>query len=220
MTRPGVPRDTFAAACRAVGAGATVGELEAATEDLLARWSEPHRGYHDTEHLGEVLARLDDLGAASPVAVLTAWFHDAVYAGEPGDDERASAALARTVLGRLGVGPRAIGRIADLVLATVDHDRLTSADDPERDALLDADLAVLAAPPDRYRRYVEGVRAEYAHVDDAAFARGRAAVLMRLVRRPSIFATVVGRGLWEEHARAQVTAEIDELGRALGRSET
>ena len=50
-------------------------------EDLLARWSEPHRRYHDIEHLRDVLDAVDllDAHAADPMAVrLAAWFHDAV----------------------------------------------------------------------------------------------------------------------------------------------
>jgi len=43
--------------------------------------------------------------------------------------------------------------------------------------LVDADLWILAAPADRYDRYVEDVRAEYAHVTDNAWVIGRSAVL-------------------------------------------
>ena len=51
--------------------------------------------------------------------------------------------------------------------------------------LLDADLAVLGSEPAAYQAYVTGVRAEYGHVDDAAWATGRAAVLRGLLDRPA-----------------------------------
>ncbi len=50
--------------------------------DLLARYGEPHRAYHDRRHLAEVLAAVallaehaEDLSAT----VAAAWWHDAVY---------------------------------------------------------------------------------------------------------------------------------------------
>ena len=56
---------------------------------LLTRWSEPHRSYHDTRHLGEVLLRVDLLAhhAERPDLVrCAAWWHDAVHDGRAGDD--------------------------------------------------------------------------------------------------------------------------------------
>ena len=77
--------------------------------------------------------------------------------------------------------------------------------------LCDADLAVLASDDLRYSSYVEGVRREYAHVDDAAFAVGRAQVLSTLLDRPALFRTAHGRSAWEQRARANVTAELGRL---------
>ncbi|TNU73606.1 DUF4031 domain-containing protein [Miniimonas arenae] len=54
--------------------------------DLLARWGERGRLYHDTQHLTETLDAVDALaaaegldGAAHRRASLAAWFHDAVH---------------------------------------------------------------------------------------------------------------------------------------------
>ena len=65
-------------------------------EELLRRWGEPHRHYHDRRHLSEVLAALPD---DAPRAVrLAAWYHDAVYDPTRDDNEEASARLAREQL--------------------------------------------------------------------------------------------------------------------------
>ena len=61
------------------------------------------------------------------------------------------------------------------MLLTATHD--VADDDRDGAVLCDADLAVLAAGAARYSSYVEGVRREYGHLDDATFADGRAAVL-------------------------------------------
>ncbi|MGC5615516.1 DUF4031 domain-containing protein [Georgenia sp. Z1491] len=188
--------------------------------DLLERWQEPHRRYHDLRHLEAVLLDLDELaadGAEITVAVeLAAWFHDAVHEGRTPDDERASAELARAALASPAIDPTGSGDLADevarLVLTTAEHDGT------DRDAALlgDADLAILASSPVRYERYARDVRAEYAHVPDEAFASGRSAVLTALTGRGTIFATPEGRARWEERARHNVAAELDRLGRRPG----
>src|SRR5690606_14735565 len=56
---------------------------EALRDELLDRWSEPHRHYHDSTHLLAVLdalVRVADGPVPLPVE-LAAWFHDAVYEG-------------------------------------------------------------------------------------------------------------------------------------------
>ncbi|MGH3379956.1 MAG: HD domain-containing protein, partial [Actinoallomurus sp.] len=63
---------------------------EAIGADLLRRYAEPHRRYHTTTHLAEVLDHVGELAgeAADADAVrLAAWFHDAVYDPARGDNE-------------------------------------------------------------------------------------------------------------------------------------
>ncbi len=187
-------------------------EVAAAGATLLGRWSEPHRHYHGVEHLREVLDAVDVLvaHAADPAAVrLAAWFHDAVYAGRPGDDEEASAVLAETGLAELGVPPRVVSRTARLVRMTARHE--PTPGDRDEAVLSDADLAVLAAPSERYARYVAGVRAEYAHVPEAAFRLGRATVLGALAATPRLFRTPTGYRRWEAAARSNLAAELAAL---------
>ncbi|MFN0282781.1 MAG: metal-dependent phosphohydrolase [Kineosporiaceae bacterium] len=213
MTGPG-PDDTalllgWRDAVRSAGAVAEADAVEAAGVALLARWHEPHRRYHDAEHLGEVLAGVDVLAAhaGDPAAVrLAAWFHDAVYAGRPGDDEEASAGVALEVLARLGVPGGRVVRVAGLVRMTARHE--PAAGDPDAAVLSDADLAILAAPTDRYARYAAAVRAEYAHVPDAAFRAARAAVLTSLAGAAQLYRTETGRARWERAARANLAAEV------------
>jgi predicted metal-dependent HD superfamily phosphohydrolase len=199
----------FVDSCGEAGARAPVADIEGAGMDLLQRYSASGRGYHDIEHLTEVLACLEELGGASAEARLAAWFHDAVYDGAPGLDEQRSAALAVQMLSALDVPPETAQRVHDLVLVTADH--APAEADTAAARLCDADLAILAAGPDRYARYVAGVRKEYRHLDDETFARGRAAVLESLLARPRLFATTGGRDRWERRARENVSAELRQL---------
>ena len=199
----------FVRACRDAQARAPVVDIEGAGMDLVRRWADADRGYHDLEHLREVLDRLAEIGTADPEVLLAAWFHDAVYEGHPGQDEERSALLADAELSALGVPAATCRRVADLVRITADH--RAEMDDVDAAGLCDADLAVLAADADRYSRYTRGVRAEYAHLDDATFRAGRLAVLRSLVERPVLFRTAEGRRRWEEAARRNVGAEIGRL---------
>ncbi|SDI52376.1 Predicted metal-dependent phosphohydrolase, HD superfamily [Arthrobacter subterraneus] len=180
--------------------------------DLLDRWSEPHRRYHTAEHLLEVLEALDllftendDAGTCQYVS-LAAWFHDAVYAGRAGEDEEASAALAESALTPFLDHPAEVRR---LVLLTASH--TPGRGDRAGELLCDADLAVLGRPPGAYRRYVAAVREEYAHVSDADFARGRSAVVERLLNLDPLYRTAEGRSLWAATAQQNLEGELASL---------
>jgi predicted metal-dependent HD superfamily phosphohydrolase len=180
-----------------------------ARERLERAYGDPRRGYHDLLHLAEVLARVDELlpdGTEREAVLLAAWFHDAVYDGGPDDEER-SALLALDVLGDTELGRE----VARLVRVTADH--RPADDDLAGQVLCDADLAVLAADDARYAAYTDGVRREYAHVPDADFTAGRAAVLRDLLAKPTLFHTAPARERWERRARDNVAAEITRLER-------
>ena len=179
-------------------------------ERLCAAYDAPARGYHDLRHLAEVLQRLDELmppgHATRDVLLLAAWFHDAVYEGSMAEDnEERSAQLAEREL----AGTPHAAEVARLVRLTAGH--RPADDDPDGQLLCDADLAILAAGPERYDDYTAGVRAEYAAIPDRAFREGRRLVLADLLAKDSLFHTAAARDRWEERARANVRAEIDEL---------
>ena len=177
---------------------------------LLAAYADPSRGYHDTRHLTEVLDRLDELAAAGevfdPLTVrLAAWFHDGVYDGQPGAEDR-SARWAETVLPAAGLPAATVAEVGRLVRMTEQH--RPGDDDRDGQALSDADLAILAAGPERYASYVASVRGEYAHIGDDSFRTGRAAVLHDLLDKPHLFHTAHARSTWEDVARANVKREL------------
>ena len=172
-------------------------------DDLLRRWSEPHRRYHDCRHLAEVLAALPE--DAPRTVRLAAWYHDAVYDPTRDDNEEASARLAHEQLGAQ-LSDQDLAEIERLVLLTRTHD--PAPDDTDGILLCDADLAILASTPERYDQYAADIRAEYAHVGAADFRRGRAAVLRHLLAHPRLFGA---RADWEQPARANVQRELRAL---------
>jgi predicted metal-dependent HD superfamily phosphohydrolase len=182
------------------------------TGGLGPRYSQPHRKYHNLMHIEDVLLRIEEL--EPPVEheltlALAAWFHDAVYQPGKDDNEDRSAYVAYDALEQIGASPDLIAEVVRLVRLTAHHD---PADDDAAGAVLcDADLAILAAAPDRYREYATAIRQEYVHVPEAEFRSGRAAVLRRFLDRPTIYRTPYGREHWEDAARANIAAEIEAL---------
>jgi predicted metal-dependent HD superfamily phosphohydrolase len=155
-------------------------------DELRRRYAEAHRRYHTGEHVTEVLAEAGRLLPHEPTAdreavELAAWYHDAIYDVRAGGgaSEDASARLAVAELRAAG-RPDALGHeVARLIRLTAGH----TVDPADRSGavLVDADLWILAAPADRYDRYVADVRAEYGHVDDATWRTGRGQVLDRFL---------------------------------------
>ena len=177
--------------------------------DLLDRWSEPHRRYHGCTHLLSVLEALDLLtDPADPprTVLLAAWFHDAVYRGVAGQDEEESARLAELRLSQAGLPEVDVDEVARLVRLTSDH--RPEAGDDDGALLCDADLSVLGGGPEPYARYVAAVREDYAHIGDADFAAGRAAVVRQLLALDPLFHTERARSLWLEAARRNLQGEL------------
>ena len=200
-------------------------------ESLLQAWEQPHRAYHHSGHLSQMLTDLDHLYAhraqagSTPLAlILAAWFHDAVYEGAPDKDERrseqlASASLAPLVTAGLLTGHE-LQMVSLLVRATATHELPESTDLPagyepaDIQFFLDADMSILAADSARYRRYLRGVRSEYSHFDDEAFRAGRTTFLRSILGRKCVFLSEEGLQLWEEPARVNLRAELTEWEQA------
>lgn len=180
-------------------------------DHLLARHREPHRRYHTVTHVMWVLRHIDHIAAAGvPDDVdmgavrLAALWHDAVYDPTRSDNEAVSAQLAVDAAITLGWPVQRAESVRRLVLATAGH-RPVAADEA---VLVDADLAILGAEPKDYAAYVQGVRAEYAHVPDDQWRVGRAAVLQQFIDAPMLFHTEVLQRERGARARANLAAEM------------
>jgi predicted metal-dependent HD superfamily phosphohydrolase len=208
---------------RHAGATATDEEIRAVGQRLLDRWSHPSRAFHNLRHLAGVLGYVDELAEEThrPELVrLAAWYHGAVF-GHDTDaehatldsaDEDASALLAQTELAGLGVPGPAVERVRSLV--GVLHRHYADAGDFDAEVLCDADLALLAAEPQRYQDYLRDVRAEYAQIPQPAFLRARRTIVSRFLARPQIFTSPMG-ATWEEPARQNLSAELQRLEKEI-----
>jgi predicted metal-dependent HD superfamily phosphohydrolase len=182
-----------------------------AADDLVARYAETHRAYHNAAHVEAVLREARTLGELDgeerAILTLAICAHDVIYDARPGDDERASAQWAREKLTESGLDESHVARVEQLVLATLEHE----SDDDLAHLLLDADLSILGSDADVYDGYAAAVRREYAEVSDDLWRQGRAAVLQSLLDREDLYVTPQAKARWDSKARANIARELSRL---------
>lgn len=194
-------------------------------DQVLTFYDEPHRRYHDREHIGEMLDAALGLGAMlTPAQALALLFHDAVYVpGAPrGANEAMSAQLLRAYAH--GISLDCIERAAQIVVDTAEHTPRSL----EAELVLDLDLLRLAAPPTHFDRYSRAVLAEQRALirlddEEAAyryFCRLRRPFFERLLARESIFRTPLARRAFEAPARANLAAALADAVKESDSRET
>lgn len=186
------------------------------SDELEARYQEPHRRYHTLVHIECVLRDSGWLANAvgldnrsKSILVLAVCAHDVIYTGAPVEDEQASADWATSRLTDAGVDVQATDQVSKAVLATISHE--VDPLDLLVACLLDADLAILGSPADVYDRYAKDVRGEYDRFDDATWKLGRSHVLEQMKKRSRLFLTEPGRERWESDARVNLDRELRSL---------
>jgi predicted metal-dependent HD superfamily phosphohydrolase len=179
--------------------------------DVMARYAEPQRHYHTTQHLDECFARLDEaahLAERFHEVELALWFHDAVYDVRGQDNEAKSADWARAAVSGAGLDASVAGRVHALIMATR-HDVVPATSDAM--LLVDVDLSILGAPPHRFDEYERQIHDEYAWVPDALFRQKRREILAAFLARPRVFNTEHFRKAYEAQARTNLQRSIAAL---------
>lgn len=186
-------------------------QLRHLREDVLGRYSEPHRHYHTQQHLAECFEKIQDIIALAehPAEVkIGLWFHDVIYDTQRHDNEERSAAWARSAGRELGAAADSAQRIYDLIMFT------RHAAEPigiDARVLVDADLSILGAQPARFQEYELQVRSEYGWVPDAMFRSTRAKILKEFLARPHLY----GTGPFQERYEAQARRNLQHSLMAL-----
>lgn len=186
-------------------------ELRRLHEDVLGRYSEPHRHYHTQQHLAECFEKVQDIIALTehPAEVnVGLWFHDVIYDTQRHDNEERSATWARSAARDLGASADSAQRIYDLILFTRHAAEPVGID---AQVLVDADLSILGARPARFQEYELQVRREYAWVPDAMFRSTRAKILKEFLARPHLYCTAPFRERYEAEARRNLQHSLAAL---------
>ncbi|MBQ0726985.1 MAG: hypothetical protein KBT77_06510 [Thalassolituus oleivorans] len=177
---------------------------------LIAAYNEPQRKYHTEQHLKECLSIFNDHRALAeePAEIeMALWFHDAIYdiKATGGKNEDQSADWAVEELQKANVAPERVARIKDHILATK-HSALPQGADQQ--LLVDIDLAILGAQPERFAEYEQQVRQEYRHVPGLIFNWKRKQILKAFLARSPIYATPELNARFEQQARQNLAGAI------------
>ncbi|MCU4336634.1 HD domain-containing protein [Acinetobacter dispersus] len=155
---------------------------------LIAAYNEKQRAYHTVQHLYECLVLLEsiraDLNDAHAVA-LALWFHDAVYDPQAKDNELKSAELFEQYLAQ-DLSIDIVQKIKQWIIATQKHE---STNELDLQFLLDIDLAILAASPERFAEYEQQIQQEYAWVDTDVYSIKRKQVLAHFYQIEPLYQT-------------------------------
>jgi len=180
-------------------------------DELLGLYSEPHRHYHNAQHIADCLDEFDSVKslAKEPLAVeMGIWFHDAIYDPRAADNEERSAELAQKRVLEAGLEQDLAKSVTALVMATKQHDGSLHPDAP---LLVDIDLSILGQDAKRFWEYEEQIRKEYEWVPEDVFVTKRAEILERFLARKRIYNTARYFQNCEARARSNLAASIQKL---------
>jgi predicted metal-dependent HD superfamily phosphohydrolase len=189
------------------------GELAQATfQELVARYSEPHRAYHTLTHIQECLKQFDVLHDHSPnpfAIELAIWFHDVVYSVRRKRNEEESAIKMVSFATIANIDPKTIEVATNCIQASKhNHPPQTHSEQ----VMIDVDLAILGQPWPQYELYTQQIRKEYAHVPQIIYVLNRRHVIKRFVEyRLYIYFTPHMREHHEAQARANIARELHSL---------
>jgi len=192
--------------------------------DLHFRYLEPHRRYHNDEHIVSVLSRIDYLiGLAQgqghdvneDIIRFAAFYHDAVYVPGFQYNERLSAEMAEAHLRTMGWDVSSCIRVGQVILDTKSHkvNEFQNGAPFETRDLIDADLYELGT--DKYNLNGHKVRAEVEYyaseLTDEQWRTGRRKFLEAYLDRPRLFLLDGQRDI-EVRARVNMQEELRDLG--------
>lgn len=184
----------------------------AALDELCRRYEEPHRHYHDLDHILDCLrqaARSRHVQARPGLVDLALWYHDVVYDPRRGDNEAKSADCAAAALGDW-LDAADLAAVKDMILDTRHDEAPRSADGA---IVRDIDLSILGRSPERFRAYDEAIRREYAWVPVNLYRQRRAQLLQSFLDRPQIFVSRFFLERYEYRARANLAEALKELSK-------
>lgn len=180
-------------------------------EQLIERYSEGHRRYHTLQHLNECIQQFE---ATAPLAMrageveIALWFHDAIYELRSSENELQSANWASKELLAAGVSTECAEAVHAMVLVTR-HAVMPATQDQQ--LLVDIDLSILGAPPERFAEYEAQVRQEYSWVPGILFRSKRKTILADFLARKTIYSTNHFQAQLETQARENLQRSIEQL---------
>lgn len=178
---------------------------------LVESYGSSVRQYHSFPHIEKCLIALESVRAVCPEVIsveAAVWFHDVVYVPPSSVNEDLSADEADRYLRQMGLDAAKVALVHELIMDTK-HQK-----PPRTEAgkfMVDIDLSSMGQSAEGFDEDGRNVRAEYAHVDEASYNRGRVELFGRLLARKTIYYTQVFHDRLEERARENLQRTIQRL---------
>ena len=141
---------------------------------ILDRWSEPHRHYHNINHLNDLIAQINEDYADGRLSesereklTLTALFHDLVYEPDRNDNEEKSADIFyRFCSEQYNVD---LVEVKQMILDTKNHIPCT----PLSQKFIDYDMNICERNFDELLEWEDGIKEEYSMFSNKEYKSGR-----------------------------------------------
>ncbi|WP_346319906.1 hypothetical protein [Chitinophaga sp. YIM B06452] len=183
-----------------------------AIERIIRQYSANGRYYHNIDHLSDLICfqqQYAPLIMDNDSIIYAIYFHDIIYRVTRKDNELRSAEEAAAYLTKAGYPEDKTQKVYRFILATAGHQNPLA--DPDLDFLLDFDLHILGALPDRYDAYTKQIRKEFDIYPGFMYRRGRKRVLQHFLAQPGIYRTAIFREKYELKARENLERELESL---------
>lgn len=196
------------------------GHAERYLDQVIDRYSEPDRHYHNLPHLTHgfdlIWMLKDTIRMPNPYRIAFGyaghdiWYDPRTSYYQPGlhINERMSADWTKCVGREIRLDESICQELGQNVMATAHPLVLNSVGEC---LTADIDLAILGAPEHEYDRYTGQIRQEYWFLSDAEYKNGRKVVMQKFLQRPSIYRTPIFRDLYEQKAQANLARELEFL---------
>lgn len=156
------------------------------SEEVLLNYNEPHRFYHTTQHLLEVITNLTHFEVFEDDVFLAAVYHDAIYNPKASDNEEQSANLFLEHAKNSNLTQEQKNSVTQLILDTKNH--IPSSDKSQQ--LITADLDILNQPLNKLIEYEHQIFKEFQFVDYSIYTPKRIEVLTSLNKNNNLNALI------------------------------
>ena len=180
-------------------------------DEIEKSYAAKKRYYHNQSHLENLLKELTSIKEFIEdwdCIIFSIAYHDIVYNTLQKDNEEQSAALAEQRLREVTFPSERINKCVQQILATKGH---TISDIQDTNFFTDADLSILGASWEVYETYFRNIRKEYSYYPDLLYKPGRKKVLQHFLSMDKIFKTDKFFSRYEEQARENLSAELEQL---------
>ncbi|MDZ7798993.1 MAG: hypothetical protein U5L76_05355 [Patescibacteria group bacterium] len=181
--------------------------VKSAFEDIITRYSEPHRRHHGVEHLYYSLLALHPVwrDLKNPLAVMAAiWFHDVIWQPLNPENEDQSIIYAWRFLEGGDVDMTFVREVMRLIRFTK-HNQIPEESDIDARTIMDIDLLCLGSSWEDFQKYSQNVWNELAKkVSDKELREGRKKFFRLMLRRQDIYLTDFFRKRYKNRARSNL----------------